>query len=781
MMEEEAVMIEPQISVPEDIQQELRRAQQDRRAFSNPADRARHLRLFFAWLPKILQDAPGIQWDELPSQAMGHLVRTVADHPDAIPIALAVGSAMHGMKRNTLLHVSSMLLTLCRHLRTHFGMTQISQLQGREIWMRFVTGRQLTGGEVRLLTNYASVTAGHLRTYLEHLDERQRVVLEPYVFPPLPARFLELHAQHKASVLAAQARRKEQSDVLTPLLPLLIEVAQLRKQAMERLYKAFCAVRDQAQAGQIALPHHFQYTDRWMTPTSDAPTIAEVGLVERPLTLTLTLWTRESWVEAHPELYGRCVQWQRRRQLFAYATEKELYFLQYEGNQQDLLWCGDILANWSVLADPDSQPDEAEYGKSRRWHTALGLNRPGLLAPPKRSSVWFRHATSAGALLFEPESLYRGTLYAAALATLALTNGSRVSELLQVSATRFETIVVDETKQHQPTGRKIGLLVQKLLPKGCTQEHERQLFLVGEMAGRLLREIGQLLQSIHSGVIPVVHPTRSTKPEDLMPEPYLFQWTASPDGHLGLLSNEDVSRLLRFLFHGLTFTTRTGKPIRIVAHLLRHVLATHVRTVQNVPAEAVAYLLHHRVHLSGSTHALTIPEATAYYSRLPTAQLLTMLFEAQSSLTPSLERSYVQAPSPQTLEQMDERLRQIFEQWSLIGPTVLGFCSAGLCIRPTNRALCLGCRFLVPHYSNLPHAHTWRKLYVLHAEQYEAHGHTMDARQARQMIQYLDDLIAIMHIQIRARQDGGYLPFADTLFPNACESEKRNDRDTHSS
>ena len=95
------MIIEPQISASEDLQEELRRAQHDRRAFSNPAERATHLRLFFAWLPKILQDAPGIRWDELPSQAMGHLVRTVADHPDAIPIALAVGCTMHGMKRNT--------------------------------------------------------------------------------------------------------------------------------------------------------------------------------------------------------------------------------------------------------------------------------------------------------------------------------------------------------------------------------------------------------------------------------------------------------------------------------------------------------------------------------------------------------------------------------------------------------------------------------------------------------------------------------------------------------
>jgi hypothetical protein len=106
---------------------------------------------------------------------------------------------------------------------------------------------------------------------------------------------------------------------------------------------------------------------------------------------------------------------------------------------------------------------------------------------------------STGALLFEPEALYRGILYATALAALALTNGSRVSELLQVSATRFETIVVDEMKQQQPTGRKIGLLVQKLLPKGYTQESERQVFLIGEMAGRLLREIGQLLAATHGG------------------------------------------------------------------------------------------------------------------------------------------------------------------------------------------------------------------------------------------------------------------------------------------
>src|SRR6266700_5638293 len=246
----------------EQIQEELRQARADRRAFSNADERATHLRLFLAWLPALLQDAPGIEWDHLPSQAMGHLVRTVADHPDATPIALAVGCAMHAMKRNTLLHVSSMLLTLCRRLRAQYGMTHISQLQSRALWMRFVSGRQLSGGEARLLATYASVASGHIRTYFEQLDERHRLLLEQYAFHPLPARFLERYAQHRAAVIAATTRRKEQSDVLTPLLPLLLEVAQFRKQAMERLYKTFCHYRDQADAGVLSLPYHFQYADR---------------------------------------------------------------------------------------------------------------------------------------------------------------------------------------------------------------------------------------------------------------------------------------------------------------------------------------------------------------------------------------------------------------------------------------------------------------------------------------------------------------------------------------
>jgi hypothetical protein len=209
------------------------------------------------------------------------------------------------------------------------------------------------------------------------------------------------------------------------------------------------------------------------------------------------------------------------------------------------------------------------------------------------------------------------------------------------------------------------------------------------MAVRHLKEIAAWLQAAHNGSIPVIHPNWvNNKAEDMIPEPYYFHWAASQDGRFGHLNAKDVGELLRFLFHGLVLTTRTGEPIRIAPHLLRHVLSTHAKTVQKIPAEALAYLLHHRVHLSDSTRALTLPEATAYYSRLPIAELLALLADVQSTLIPNQGHSYLPVPLLQTLEQKDEALRKQFERCGMLGPTVLGFCSAGVCVRPDNRGIC---------------------------------------------------------------------------------------------
>lgn len=67
-----------------------------------------------------------------------------------------------------------------------------------------------------------------------------------------------------------------------------------------------------------------------------------------------------------------------------------------------------------------------------------------------------------------------------------------------------------------------------------------------------------------------------------------------------------------------------------------------------------------------------------------------------------------------------------------------------------------------------------RKLYVFQAKLHDDQGHAVDAEQARKVVQYLDDMIRMMEIQIRTRQDGGYVPFVETLPP--AQDEEGDER-----
>jgi integrase len=50
---------------------------------------------------------------------------------------------------------------------------------------------------------------------------------------------------------------------------------------------------------------------------------------------------------------------------------------------------------------------------------------------------------------------------------------------------------------------------------------------------------------------------------------------------------------IRFLLHGLAFRASDGTAIHLTSHLLRHVFATEMATL-NVPVDIVAKILHQR-------------------------------------------------------------------------------------------------------------------------------------------------------------------------------------------
>src|SRR5207245_3272596 len=117
-------------------------------------------------------------------------------------------------------------------------------------------------GELPQLKYYDALASTHLPLFVEGLTQRQQVLWKPHLLPRLPPGFLNKHAQQKAVLKASEERRKERSDVLLPLFPLLVEIAQLRKQATERLIKEYRRQRDRALAGEIELPYQYQCRDR---------------------------------------------------------------------------------------------------------------------------------------------------------------------------------------------------------------------------------------------------------------------------------------------------------------------------------------------------------------------------------------------------------------------------------------------------------------------------------------------------------------------------------------
>jgi hypothetical protein len=83
--------------------------------------------------------------------------------------------------------------------------------------------------------------------------------------------------------------------------------------------------------------------------------------------------------------------------------------------------------------------------------------------------------------------------------------------------------------------------------------------------------------------------------------------------------------------------------------------------------------------------------------------------------------------------------------------------------RGYNRALCIGCPFLVTDPEKVGAAKAWRASYATQAELLEAQGNSADARQIRLLVQQLDDHINVMGLQLQAERDGNYTPLFKML------------------
>lgn len=594
-------------------------------------NRTLHVQALLQWLPDHLHDAPHISWTHLPSRLIGYLVNVVGENPFASSLALAAGIARGTMKDHSLQSCIVGLHQILRNIHRLYGIEQVTGLT-KSIWKSYATRKPLTRGDYSYIRTYDLFTKHHFPAYLEQLNARERATFEPYILPRLPHGYCQQYVPAVPFHEASMRRRKEKSDILAPLHSLLVALVRFRYQSTQRLLSAYREALSQRKMGIVELPFPFSYEEELVTVNRNAQTVADIRLEKRPVTLRFLLWDRRTWIQNHPNDYQDAL-----KRLAAQGIEglaEPQFFVQCLNPAEELLWFGDLikyrLLQRAVVENTPSEDTQQRDLLLSQLGTINGIScsGDGMLTPAHGFAVTLSQAVArTGALVFDAEALCRGALFASALATLSLTNGSRMCELLQVSADRFKIHPYVVQKDGHATAEERVMHLQLLLPKGKRTEEERKLFPISDWSWQLLREMAEALRSAHQGHIPVVRPhKKNSKIEDLSPERYLFQWGASPNGKSTTFGPDDVTSLLRFILYGLEFRTKDGEPFSVSVHLLRHVMANAASHEHAVPIEAVACALHHHYRPG------TVPEATLYYSQETEDQSLVVFAEFQMNL-----------------------------------------------------------------------------------------------------------------------------------------------------
>jgi hypothetical protein len=507
-----------------------------------------YLHAFLAWLPSDLHDAPGIDWSALPPDVMLYCIRAVGAGPDVPYLASAVAAANAAIRPNSLLQLVRNLHALLTALRTVCGMEQVTDLRREELWNEFSTLTQSTRTRSVQLSAY-SASGKHYQRYLERLSSQDASVMQHYRLPSLPPDFLKRVG--KANELNARSLNwlRLIRKTLLPLVPALHELIVLRKRALEQVLDTFHHAQQQIEQGAASLPLAFELSVLY--PTLSQEDGGRGNLQRHERVLHFWLWNKRSWVLGHRDRYSPQLISKVQKARGPYAPEQERYFLEFDGAARDLLWYGDLVEQRLLQHLSAEQQSDPPLSARQQLARSLGCSygcATGIGGLLQSDSVWLAVHARAGDLLFEPEALFRGSLYAAALTILALTSGGSTGELLQISEERWV---------NDPEGT-----FQRLVPERA-QNGEEVLLEIDPRARNLLREIEHGLVGA-DGKVPEVPEARQVERRDqLTSEGVLFQWRKQR------LSRRDTEILVLFLLHGVDVRSVNGAPIPLTLENLR--------------------------------------------------------------------------------------------------------------------------------------------------------------------------------------------------------------------
>ncbi len=692
--------------------------------------------------PRILH-APRLNWEAVDPRAVRYLNMQVAGALWVDHLALLVG-VLTAHARLDASTVRSRLYSLhvrWREIFAHFHLTTFQDWEPAEHLPRYLNDPDFDDTfETRqeFLRTYGAAVH-HVYGYLRSLPVEARTIYQQWELPTLPAGLHHQLSRGAELVEAQHQRRKAETDAVAPHFARIRAAAQLRWNQLHRLKGKVQEVATLVQSGQAALPVAFSYEE---THPSQR--------------LHFLLWDRRSFVQAHAEQYSKAAVWEARRQIRGFRSERNHFFLELVGtetltdaepsvNPDTLLWFGDILryelfSEGPLLGTQEEIQRKQDYLRSWGYETEQG-SRPfssaiaGLLAwPHEDGSANFLRLAQRRAkgplLLVEP--LFAAATFGLAALDFITTTGARMNELLQVSLTPacLYTLVVEGTQR----------LLMRLVPKGTDKPAD---YMVGSETRRNFEKVAHLLQEhyhVQSGeTLPPVefckHHGRSHKFPDR--HPYLFQYGGQ---HLSPVA---ITACLRFLCHGLVFQTPEGRTVALKAHLLRHVFATHIHHVEQVPLDVVAVMLHQKNI-----------RVTSYYAAPPWQQVLasaSSLLDHFATHLGTLEDAFVRAPT-----ELQRQYEEAKQRVGTLAKVPGGECTChGLC--PISFA-CTGCVFKVPDPARRDEIEEQEHWAMIRLEQVTRRGLGPEVVKMQALIQRCQTEKAEMSMIETCRKDEQYEP-----------------------
>lgn len=632
----------------------------------------------------VILDAPRLNWEHIDPRFIRYLKTQVNGTPWVNHLALLVAVLVSHTKSD-MGTVKVRMYTLHARWRTIFSsynLVTFKDWSPAEHLPRYINDKGISDTfETRqAFLKIYSAASHHLQTYLRSLPAEMRTIYQQWELPALPA---EVHAQLFQGREIREAefqRRKAETDALTPHFARIRSEAHLRWNQLQRLRTKFREAIQRVQSGQESLPLPFSYE--------------ESSSGQR---LHFKLWDRNSFVEAHAEEYSPNTVWKSEPRMRGFPPEKNQFFLECVGTEMlgdpgvgvdphRLLWFGDLLhLGLLSMGATAGTPEEIQYKQMylRSWgygaeedeqgRKPFRTDIPGLLAWPNedRSSSFLRQAQRrANGLLLLVEPLFAAATFGLAAVDFFTTTGARVSELLQVSLTPdcLYTLVVEDSQR----------LLMRLVPKGTDSPAD---YVVGTETRANFEKVAHLLQDHYQlrvgEAIPSVHFSNRNWRAHQFPDsrPYLFQYNGRH------LSPIDITACLHFLCHGMVFQTAEGRAVVLKAHSLRHVFATHIHQVEQVPLDVVAMILHQKD-----------VRVTGYYAAPPWQQVLNTantLLDRFATQLGSLEEAFVRAPA-----ELQQQLEEAKQRVGTLAKVPGGDCVCHA-ICPISFA-CAGCVFKVP-------------------------------------------------------------------------------------